>query len=195
MKSPAYLISLVLVILALGCDRPDPEKAEQEKQKQAKSVVAEKPIEIPEFDPPATELENGEMSHIVVQHILIAFKNDERAKTNPGKSTVPGKNITRSRSEAEKLVDEIMEKTKTEDFGSLVKQYTDDAYPGIYRMANFDQPSDTNQRDTLKMVFPRQGMVPVFGDTGFPLKVGEIGLGKYDPEKSKYGWHIIKRLK
>jgi parvulin-like peptidyl-prolyl isomerase len=38
-------------------------------------------------------------------------------------------------------------------------------------------------------------MVPVFGDVGFSLKVNEIGLGEYDPKKSKYGWHIIKRIK
>ena len=33
-----------------------------------------------------------------------------------------------------------------------------------------------------------------FGDVGFELEVGEIGMADYDPEKSQYGWHIIKRL-
>lgn len=37
-------------------------------------------------------------------------------------------------------------------------------------------------------------MVPAFGDVGFPLKVGEIGVSKYDPQNSPSGWHIIKRL-
>ena len=36
---------------------------------------------------------------------------------------------------------------------------------------------------------------PAFGDTGFPLEVGEYGLASYDLEKSKYGWHIVKRVK
>jgi parvulin-like peptidyl-prolyl isomerase len=43
-------------------------------------------------------------------------------------------------------------------------------------------------------VFPRDKMVGAFGDVGFPLQVGEIGLAEYDPQKSKYGWHIIKRI-
>lgn len=38
-------------------------------------------------------------------------------------------------------------------------------------------------------------MVGAFGNVGFPLKVGEVGLAEYDPTESKYGWHIIKRLK
>jgi parvulin-like peptidyl-prolyl isomerase len=38
-------------------------------------------------------------------------------------------------------------------------------------------------------------MVPAFGDAGFPLKVGEIGMASYDSTKSPYGWHIVKRLK
>ena len=42
--------------------------------------------------------------------------------------------------------------------------------------------------------FPRERMVAAFGDVGFPLKVGEIGIADHDPKKSKYGWHIIKRV-
>jgi parvulin-like peptidyl-prolyl isomerase len=38
-------------------------------------------------------------------------------------------------------------------------------------------------------------MVAAFGDVGFQLEVGEVGMAVYDPVKSKYGWHIIKRLK
>ena len=38
-------------------------------------------------------------------------------------------------------------------------------------------------------------MVAAFGDVGFKLDVGEVGMAPYDPAKSKYGWHIIKRLK
>ena len=44
-------------------------------------------------------------------------------------------------------------------------------------------------------IFPRSRMVGAFGDVGFPLEVGEIGLANYDPDTSKYGWHIIKRIK
>jgi hypothetical protein len=37
-------------------------------------------------------------------------------------------------------------------------------------------------------------MIPAFGNVGFALKVGEIGIASYDEQSSPYGWHIIKRL-
>jgi parvulin-like peptidyl-prolyl isomerase len=37
-------------------------------------------------------------------------------------------------------------------------------------------------------------MVQAFGDVGFPLELGGIGMAAFDPVKSKYGWHIIKRV-
>jgi hypothetical protein len=37
-------------------------------------------------------------------------------------------------------------------------------------------------------------MVRAFGDIGFSLEVGGVGLAVYDSAMSKYGWHIIKRL-
>ena len=45
--------------------------------------------------------------------------------------------------------------------------------------------------------YPRQGMVAAFGNVGFALNVGEIGIADYDPTTmtSPYGWHIIKRVK
>jgi len=41
---------------------------------------------------------------------------------------------------------------------------------------------------------PRGAMVPAFGDVGFGLGVGEVGLATYDTDASPFGWHIIKRL-
>jgi parvulin-like peptidyl-prolyl isomerase len=38
-------------------------------------------------------------------------------------------------------------------------------------------------------------MVQAFGDVGFKLEVGAVGMATFDPKTSKYGWHIIKRLK
>ena len=40
----------------------------------------------------------------------------------------------------------------------------------------------------------REQMVPAFGDVGFGLKVGEIGLAPFDPKTSPFGIHVIKRL-
>ena len=41
---------------------------------------------------------------------------------------------------------------------------------------------------------PRSAMVSAFGDVGFDLEVGELGLATFDAEASPFGWHIIKRL-
>ena len=40
----------------------------------------------------------------------------------------------------------------------------------------------------------RDQMVPAFGNVGFKLKVGEIGMAPFDRRDSPYGWHIIKRV-
>lgn len=119
----------------------------------------------------------AEPEHIKIQHILIGYSG-----------SVPGKAIKRTQEEAKTLAYELLKRAKAgEDFAALVKANTDDAFPGIYGMSN-------------KGVAPRQGeylrtkMVPAFGDAGFPLKVGEIGMADFDPEKSPYGWHIVKRL-
>jgi peptidyl-prolyl cis-trans isomerase B (cyclophilin B) len=40
----------------------------------------------------------------------------------------------------------------------------------------------------------RSGLVPAFGDVGFTLEVGAVGLAPFDTKKSPFGWHVIKRL-
>ena len=115
--------------------------------------------------------------HIKVQHILIAFA---------GK--VPGKNVTRTQDEARALANEILERArKGEDFDALVRQYTDDRAPGIYGLAGSNATPAPGE-------FSRDRMVPAFGNVGFSLAPGEIGMAEYDPRTSPYGWHIIKRL-
>lgn len=42
--------------------------------------------------------------------------------------------------------------------------------------------------------FGRDEMVPAFGDVGFTLRMGEVGLAPYDPQTSPFGWHVIKRI-
>jgi parvulin-like peptidyl-prolyl isomerase len=119
----------------------------------------------------------AEPERIKIQHILIGFSG-----------SVPGKPITRTLEQAKTLAYDLLKRAKAgEDFAALVKANTDDAFPGIYALAN-------------KGVTPQQGeyartrMVPAFGDAGFPLKVGEIGMAEFDQQKSPYGWHIVKRL-
>ena len=127
----------------------------------------------------ATPALNEEPNWVTVQHILISFKG-----------AIPKPSVTRTKDEAKKLAEEVFERAKKgEDFAALVKQYTDDEYPGIYRMSNKGIPPDPTKQE-----FAREGMVKGFGDVSFSLPVGGIGMAKYDPEKSKYGWHIIKRI-
>jgi parvulin-like peptidyl-prolyl cis-trans isomerase-like protein len=116
--------------------------------------------------------------HVQVQHILIGFSG-----------SVPGKTITRSKDEAKTLAYQILERArKGEDFDELVKQYTDDSPPGIYGMSEKGLPPGPGE-------YPRDGMVAAFGNVGFNISVGNIGIADYDPQASPFGWHIIKRLK
>jgi len=120
-----------------------------------------------------------EPERVTVQHILIAFKG-----------SLPDPKVTRSKDDAEKLALQIFERAKAgEDFDAMVKTYTNDSYPGIYKMSNRDVTPDASKRE-----FSRTRMVKGFGDVSFGLEVGGVGLAVYDPAASKYGWHIIKRL-
>ena len=114
---------------------------------------------------------------VVVQHILISFKG----------KVDKSKGVTRTKKEAEALATDLFERAKTEDFDALVKEYSNDAYPGIYKMTNNGAPIMTG-------AVPRSGMVPAFGDVAFALSVGEVGMANYSGGSSPYGWHIIKRL-
>lgn len=121
---------------------------------------------------------NQEAEHIQVQHVLIGFKG-----------SIPGQAISRSQEEAEKLAYEVLAQAQAgADFDGLVRKYTDDSPPGIYAMANRGVRAVGGE-------FERSGMVAAFGDVGFPLAVGEIGIADYNRQSSPYGWHIIKRLK
>ncbi|HEX5054181.1 MAG TPA: peptidylprolyl isomerase [Planctomycetota bacterium] len=105
---------------------------------------------------------------ISVQHVLIAFQG----------SGVPS--ATRSKEEAKALAEKVYaEAIGGANFDELVKKYTNDSAPGIYPMTKAS----------------RRGMVKGFGDVGWRLKVGEIGVAPFDANASPYGWHIIKRLK
>ena len=117
-----------------------------------------------------------EVEEIRVQHLLVSFRS------------APGTGATRNRREAETLAAQLFERVQAgEDFGALVEEYTDDAAPGIYAMT-------TGRPNRRLEIWPRENMVPAFGDVGYRLAVGELGVAPYDEEKSPYGWHLIKRL-
>lgn len=124
--------------------------------------------------------EKPEPDRVTVQHILVAFEG-----------TVPGKDITRSKGDAQALAEDLFERAKKgEDFDALVKEYTDDSYPGIYAVVNRGGEANPEMQ-----IFARETMVPSFGDVAFSLEEEGIGLAAFDKDKSKYGWHVIKRLR
>ena len=117
-------------------------------------------------------------THVQVQHILIGFSG-----------SVPGKNISRTKDEAKTLAYQILERArKGVNFDELVRQYTDDSPPGIYGMSGIGVAPQSGE-------FPRDRMVPAFGNVGFSISPGNIGIADYDPQASPFGWHIIKRVK
>ncbi len=120
---------------------------------------------------------NNEPEHIKVQHILIGFRG-----------SVSGKPIVRSQEEARKLAYDLLAQAQGgADFDELVRKHTDDSPPGIYGMSNRGAKPGPGE-------YGRDSMVPAFGNTGFPLGVGEIGIADFDQRNSPYGWHIVKRL-
>lgn len=117
-------------------------------------------------------------AHIEVQHVLIGYQG-----------SIPNKTITRTKDEAKALADEILGRARSgEDFGALVQKYTDDQFPGVYKLANTGQTPGEGE-------YPRDGMVKGFSDAAFDLSPGNVGVASYDAQGSPYGWHIIKRLK
>jgi hypothetical protein len=138
---------------------------------QNQTAPAEKP------KAPAAGKEGGEPDRIRVQHILISFKG-----------RLPGQDISRSMEEAKTLAYQVLERARNgEDFDALVKEFTNDQAPGIYGMVN-------NGVSPEQGWYPRGRMVGAFGNVGFKLDVGEIGIADFNTETSPYGWHIIKRI-
>jgi parvulin-like peptidyl-prolyl isomerase len=117
-----------------------------------------------------------EPQHIQVAHVLIAFAGT-------------GTDATRSKAEAEKLAGEILARAKKgEDFGKLAADHSDDTGGGVYGMSNHGVRPASGE-------YERSSMVAAFGDVGFKLEVGGIGMSVFDPRTSPFGWHIIKRVK
>lgn len=118
-----------------------------------------------------------EPERITLQHILISFAGTQTE-------------ATRSKAEAETLAKEVVERVKKgEDFTAIMKKLSDDPGEGVYSLVN------RGVRQQGRDEYPREGMVPAFGNVGFALEVGGVGLAPFDPAASPFGWHVIKRLK
>jgi len=122
---------------------------------------------------------NGQPAIITVQHVLISFEGSERSEQK------------RTRAEAEKLAFEIVNRAKSgEDFGKLMKEFSNDPGGGTYTLVNDGLTANQSAGE-----YERRGMVAAFGDVGFRIDVGEVGLADYDAKGSPFGLHIIKRIK
>ncbi len=132
-----------------------------------------------EVDPEAVRIDApaGEPAHVVVRHVLVSFEGTD----------VPA--CTRSKEEARSLAEKVLADARAgRDFGELVRLYSDDRQgDGTYRMANWGVPTGADEVE-------RQKMTRGFGNLAFALGVGEVGLLEYDPVKSPFGWHVIKRI-
>jgi hypothetical protein len=126
---------------------------------------------------------SGANDHILIQHILIGFKDAVGFNGNP-----PAKAAGRTQDQAKTLAYSLLSQAKGgANFDQLVAANTDDQAPGIYALANTGITPGQGE-------YSRDSMVPAFGDVGFGLQVGQIGIADYNPQTSPYGYHIIKRL-
>jgi hypothetical protein len=159
---------LILLLLLAGCAHT---------QQQPVQPIEEDPVENLRKDiKEVAARPERKADTIQVQHLLVAH----------GGAGIGG--VTRSMADAEKLAADLYKQIKGgADFDALVKEHTDDSHPGIYSM--------TMKGEGGKGVYKRTGMVAAFGDVGWRLDVGQVGVAPYDARKSPYGWHIIKRLK
>src|SRR5258706_28603 len=109
----------------------------------------------PESKPPApaeVKPAGPEPEHILVAHVLISFQG-------------AGTKASRTKAEAEKLAGDVLARAKKgEDFHKLIKELSDDPGEGVYGMANLRVTPNAGE-------YPRDGMVPAFGDVGFTLEV------------------------
>jgi hypothetical protein len=103
-----------------------------------------------------------------LQHILLAFVGAMR-----------GSESGHTMEEARALTSDVLARARAgEDFTELMRKHSGDEGPGIYVLTQDD----------------REDFAKYFGDVGFRLQVGEIGVAPYHRVKSPFGWHVIKRL-
>ncbi len=125
-----------------------------------------------------------EPDRVTVQNILVGFKDAAGFQGN-----APAKAKTRTQEQARTLAYDLLNRVKGgADFDGLVKEFSDDSFPGVYSMAN-------TRINPVGDEVKREAIVQAFGDLSFRLQVGEVGITDYDKQTSPYGYHIIKRLK
>jgi len=127
---------------------------------------------------PASPSPAKEPDRITVDHILIGVKSP---------SFPDGK---RDAAAAKKFAYELLTQVSAGgDWAAAKRANSEDPPPGgPYSMAN------RGVRPAGRGEYPRDGMVPAFGDVGFALAVGAIGMADFDARTSPFGYHLIRRV-
>src|SRR5262245_26473426 len=168
------LYAAIAALILAGCGGGAESKPEPKPEPKPAAKAEPKTDARPDLMP--AKLADPEPEHVLVAHVLVSFAGTRTA-------------ATRSQAAAEKLAYDVLARArKGEDFSKLIKEFSDDSGGGVYGLANHRISPVGNRYDRMKMV-------PAFGDVGFKLEVGAIGMSTFDAQKSPYGWHIIKRLK
>ena len=169
MNTPFAAVALALVLTA-SCTSSGSEASTGSEEPTAELTVDALRAEISAFQAKPEHTEEA----VRVEHILVGIAGAPRMNTN------------RSKAEAEELVVEILNRYRGgEDFSALRQQFSEDTGGGVYGMTMGAPKGDA---------IPRSGMVPAFGDVGWRLAVGEVGVAPHDAQASPYGYHIVKRV-
>ena len=126
-----------------------------------------------------------EPERIAVDHILIGVQSRDFP------------NGKYSADEARKVAYGLLDQLKAgADWDALRRQHSEDR-PGPGQPPGGPYAMTNNGVVPRRGEYPRGRMVAAFGDVGFGLEVGEIGIADYDPrpKQSPFGYHIIKRVK
>lgn len=108
-------------------------------------------------------------------HILVSFTGAPRIKIE-----------NRTLEQAEQRAADLLARVQAgEDFEAVRVANTDDQGGKSYKLSTNNAPGTSK----------RGAMVKGFGDVGWRLAVGEIGVAPHDATASPFGWHIIKRVK
>lgn len=152
-------IACVLVLAACDEKKPAPPPA-------TSSTPVPSASEAPPAAASASAAPSSEPTAVSAQHVLVAFKGAEGAP----------KTVSRSKAEAKKRAEEVLEKAKAgTSFDELVNTYSDD-------------PGSKERRGSVGK-FTREKMTKPFSDAAFALRVD----GLSEPVETKYGFHVIKR--
>ena len=159
--------ALALAVAGSGCDRKDTPQASEPAPQQPAASAAPSAASVPTEPSAEPEpAEEPEPEEIAAQHILIAYRGARNAP----------RSVVRTKAQAKKLAEEVLVEARAgkRSFAELAAEYSDD--PTKHNLGNLGK-------------FPKDRMVPEFGEPAFRLKVNEIS----EVVETPFGFHIIKR--